>query len=320
MIRYPDLTAVPTVHPAQALRVPPLVARWLVVAAVIAVLVLVLIEHRVPDAGLWLLLALSTTAGFAHGALDIDILLQRFRPLPYAIGVALLYAAVVVLVAWALHAQPQVTLWLLLLLSSWHFGEDFGRWPGISVLDGWLTRVVVGGASVMLPLVVSPDAMGRLVAEVWPDGAALTGWVWLTRGWLLLLVVWLVRCGLRNARLLRGAWAELAGALLLNVVFSPVMAFAIYFGMYHAPLHIWRVWGSRPAAPGPARQTGWAIVFAITLGLGAALWWALGRSSPPSFEPAFALRWLVLALTALTVPHLVLISLHAGVLATRRSS
>ncbi len=291
--------------------------RLLIVAGALALLAAAGLDRLAPGASLWALLGLSATAGFAHGALDIELLLQRFRPVSSAMRLAALYLLVVVLLAWALSSAPHAALWLLLLMSAWHFGEDYGRWDGSSAAAGLLTRLVVGGAPVMLPLLFSTDAMAGLLREVWPGGAG-EFWLRLSQAWLVLLLGWMVLCGLRLRKLMRHAWYELAGVAALNLVFSPLMAFAIYFGLYHAPAHIWRVWTMRPAA-GAARafsRLGWGVIFAMTLILGAALWWAMGRAAVAPAEWSFALRWLVLALTALTLPHLVLVSLCARALSS----
>jgi beta-carotene 15,15'-dioxygenase len=272
-------------------------------------------DRLAPGASLWILLGLSVTTGFAHGALDIELLLQRFRPVSSAMRLAALYLLVVVLLAWALSSAPHAALWLLLLMSIWHFGEDYGRWEGADAGSSLLTRLVVGGAPVMMPLLFSTDAMSGLLREVWSSTAAGL-WFRFSQGWLLLLLAWMVLCGLRHRNLMRQAWYELAGVALLNLVFSPLLAFAIYFGVYHAPVHIWRVWVNRAAA-GPAQafsRMGWAVIFVMTLVLGAALWWALGHTAVAPADWSFALRWLVLALTALTLPHLVLVSLCARAL------
>jgi beta-carotene 15,15'-dioxygenase len=294
----------------------------LVVAGALAALVIACLDKWSAGAGMWMLLGLSITTGFAHGALDMELLLQRFSPLSSAMRLACLYLAAVVFSAWALSGAPQTALWLLLLMSVWHFGEDFGRWAGASTATGVLTRLVVGGAPVMMPFLFSAHAMNALLAEVW-SGELARFWLLLAQVWLVLLLLWMAVCGLRLRKPMRHAWFELAGVAALNLILSPMMAFALYFGAYHAPVHIRRVWTKRPAA-GPARafsRMNWSVIFAGTLALGAALWWAMGRTETvASTDLSFALRWLVLALTALTVPHLVLVSLCARALSSPAES
>ncbi len=273
------------------------------------------LDRKLPGAGLWLLLGLSLTAGFAHGALDIELLLRRFQPLSSAARLSALYLAVVMLLAWVLSGQPEVALFLLLMMSAWHFGEDYERWSGVSRLTGLLTRLTVGGAPVMVPLIFSPISMIALLDQMDVDAAAAAWWL-LSQAWLVLLACWVVVGGLRHARVMRHAWIELAAVVALNLAFSPLMAFALYFGAYHAPLHIWRVLLNRPqadAAPVFGRS-GWIAIFIATLILAAMLWWSMGGHSALLADWGFSLRWLVLALTALTLPHLVLVSLCAQAL------
>jgi beta-carotene 15,15'-dioxygenase len=263
-----------------------------------------------------MLLGLSVTAGFAHGALDLDLLLQRFRPFRSAMWLAGLYFVVVVATAWLLSDHIQIALLVLLAMSIWHFGEDYGRWNGVSAARGLLTRLVVGGAPVMAPVLLAEFAMSDLASAMnMADAGA--AWLLFSKAWLALLAAWMGSVGVRHAHLMRHAWFELAGVLALNLLFSPLMAFALYFGAYHAPLHIWRVWRSRPVASDVQTfsRTGWAAIFVLTLALTAALWFFMNSQRvEPVGDWMPALRWLVLALTALTVPHLVLVSLCAPAL------
>ena len=102
-----------------------------------------------------------------------------------------------------------------------------------------------------------------------------------------------------------------------NLIFSPLMAFALYFGFYHSPVHIWRVWRTRPlqvTASGNASASGLinvAATFVVTLALGVALVVMLDLNTSVFSIEAVGLRWLIVALAALTLPHLILITLCA---------
>ena len=120
-------------------------------------------------------------------------------------------------------------------------------------------------------------------------------------------------CGVPRHAAAQHAWYELVGAFMLNLAFSPLMAFALYFGFYHAPVHIWRVWRSRPRGKlvSSFGLLHFAATLLITLILGAALFSVLEKSASMFSMEAAGLRWLVVALAALTLPHLVLVSLCA---------
>lgn len=284
--------------------------RWLGGVAVLAA-ALGVIDQTVPQAGLWALLAVSLSSGLAHGALDAQLLWQRAGGLKVAIVWALAYLLAVLGLGWLLVSVPSAALAALLLMSAWHFGEPYGRWNGLHPGGQMLTRAVVGGAPVMLPVWLSPQGMTDLQLPM----NAMTVWRWLAMAWLLLAALWLLAVGLRSGRAARYVWAEFLGAALPNLLLSPLMAFAVYFGIYHAPVHIWRVWRIRPRddktlAWGLAAVT---LISVFTVVLGAVLWRYTGLLV--SVSPlAPVLNWLIIGLAALTLPHLVLISLCSSLL------
>ena len=278
-------------------------------------------DKTIPQAGLWALLLLSTSVGFIHGALDAVLLPQRFASRTQAALMFVGYLLSVLLLGWLLGGAVSLALWVLLLMSAWHFGEAYGRWNGLSAWQSGLTRVVVGGASVMLPVLLAPEQLTSVLTRVLPD-SGYQGWQILAWAWLGLFAVWLVLCGVRQASVLRYAWFELLGGVLLYAVFSPLMAFALYFGVYHAPVHIWRVWraSANAALVGPAKITAGgafaaaALTTILTWLLGAGLWWFIAPDAFAAPDGSAALRWLIVAFAALTAPHLVLISLCAAFL------
>lgn len=286
---------------------------------------LVLMDQNFQHAGLWLLMVFSVTVGFGHGALDAHLLLRRFPSRLQALALAAAYLLLVVVLGWALSHAVSIALWLLLGLSAWHFGEAYGRWDDLHHAARTLTRLVVGGAPVMLPMWLSPEAMADLLGAAWQGNEAQV-WQWLAGLWLALFTGWVMWCGISAVRAARYAWYELAGAAALNLIFSPLMAFALYFGLYHSPVHIWRVWRTRPlqaAASGKAIASIFvnvAATFIVTLALGVALLVMLDFNTAVFSIEAVGLRWLIVALAALTLPHLILISLCAKQLSAPASS
>ena len=88
---------------------------------------LLLLDQNAPHAGLWLLMTVSVTVGFAHGALDAHLLLRRFPSRQQALALAAAYLLVVVFLGWALSHAVAGALWLLLGLSVWHL--ESWAWP-----------------------------------------------------------------------------------------------------------------------------------------------------------------------------------------------
>lgn len=285
------------------------VAALLVLAAALAFW----LDQTLPTAAVWVLLVLSSSIGFAHGALDAALVLKRFRS--SAAALLLAYLVLVFLLGWLLSHSPGLALWLLLLLSAWHFGEPYARWQGLSAHAALLTRLVVGGAPVMLPVWLGGDRFFQILQSV-VSAQAVSGWQAMAAVWLGLLLLWVLLCGLRQPASTRFAWCEILATALLYGVFSPVMAFALYFGVYHAPVHVWRVWRAmtQPALAADTllkpQTAGWAVTVALlaTWLLSALLAWQLGWQRVGVVNTGLLLQWLIVALTALTVPHLVLIS------------
>lgn len=275
------------------------------------------IDQTWPMAGVGVLLGLSLSTGLVHGALDAQLLLQRFTSQSRALAVAGAYLVAVLAVGATLSDRPVMALFALLALSAWHFGESYGRWPSDHPWFQTLTRVVVGGAPVLLFPWLVPNA-GAVHLLPWLPLGALQAWRGLGVLWLALFVCWAGGCGPPAWRSYRYAWIELAGIGALHLSLSPLMAFALYFGAYHAPVHIWRVWRSGRSKVTQRRGSVglWACiaVLALTVLLGALLWNLRNGLAVQPFAAAESVRWLVVSLAALTLPHLVLISACARIL------
>ncbi len=304
---------------------PPIFLKTAVLALPLIAL-LVWADQTVPQAGVWALLLLSVSVGFVHGALDVVLLPQRFVSLRLAALMFVAYLLLVLLLGWLLGAAISLALWVLLLMSAWHFGEPYGRWDGLVPWKSGLTRAVVGGASVMLPVLLAPDQLAMLLRDVVP-AAGMRGWHVMAWLWLGLLAAWLLAGGMRYPRTLRYAWFELIGCLALYMLFSPLMAFALYFGVYHAPVHIWRVWRAWLASSNSGSHLSTRVVVSavgmttvLTWLLGAGLWWFLTPGFVADMNLSAALQWLIVAFAALTAPHLVLISLCAAFLTRPNTS
>ena len=276
------------------------------------------VDRTLPVAGVWTLLGFSLSTGFVHGALDAQLLLQRFASRSRALVMAGLYLLAVLAVGATLSLNPGAALFALIAMSAWHFGEGYGRWAPTRPVLQILTRVVVGGAPVLLfPWTVPEGTSSPLLP--WLSVGALQAWRGVGLLWLALFFIWFALFGLPQPRAHRYAWAELVGVGLLNLSLSPPMAFALYFGAYHAPVHIWRVWRSgldrRSATlPGPALWWAIAAVAALTILLGTMLWKSLHEPTAQPAGFADSVRWLIVALAALTLPHLVLIGTCARML------
>jgi beta-carotene 15,15'-dioxygenase len=285
--------------------------------------VVVVLDHLQPRAGLVMLLVLVGSVGTAHGVLDALLMarhLQQARTRRWAGG---LYLLATVLGAVLLQPHPGLALLLLLGLSIWHFGERFGRPAGASAWRRGIDRLVRGGAPVLMPALLARSALEPLVGAAAAGDAAVTALVWacwssLAFAWLCLVCGWLswVSLNPRDAVGLRQTAIELGALAALNLLVSPLMAFALYFGIYHAGGHIVRVLAESPA--GTLRRL-WQdprllATLALTLLLGALLAVAIHTQTATFPVPDIALRGLILALAAISIPHVLLISWWARLL------
>ena len=304
-------------NPSRPLKSP--VAWSLALAAAIAI---VWLDRASAAAGPIVLLLLSGTIGVFHGALDGSILLRQFQPVARALGWGLAYLLVVVLLGVGLLPYPELTLLLLLALSVWHFGEIYERplpalrWAALA------TRLVAGGAPVMVPALISANQLSSL-SPAWTSPHQpwlMQAWTVMAWVWLALLAGYTLWCVVAHVRVPRWLLGELVLVVTLNLLLTPAMAFAIYFGLYHALGHVWRVLRAVTSLDAAAFRTVTAILV-LTVALAAGLLGLMLSSvqiklaaAPDSYLPLLV-HWLIVGLTALTVPHLVLISHCAPMLA-----
>ncbi len=306
----------------------------------LAMLALRTLEAQWPPLALWAFVLLSLTLGFGHGALDAVLLLGQFAPRSKALAVSAAYLLCVLLAGWALSWSVPWALLLLVLMSVWHFGERHSY--------ALRARLCVGGASVMWPMLVAQGAMAELLQST-PGAGFGTAWnIWhmLAYGWLVLVCAcalgWAVKWFLNQKKLAdrgdgqsenhnqnsttdrhpQALWAaiEIAALLCAYLMLSPLLAFALYFGVYHCIAHVARV---RRALLAHSRLSivRYTVAFAAsvlaTAALLALLWWFLpgmhwlGGASQPEANAGQVLQWLVVSLAAVTLPHLLLVSYSA---------
>lgn len=183
--------------------------------------------------------------GIPHGAVDNLTLpgpIARMRRLQ----LTAVYLAVAVAAALAIYAWPGPAFVGVIAMTVWHFGtgdvEATRELRGLPpVRGGWRIgyALALGSAPVLLPL-TSPAAVSTLVA-IEPRLAMVMNEpvIALTRLGVLLLVIgtllWLIHHGD-----VRGA-IELMSLAVLGYVASPLLAFAVYFGFWHALRHTARL-------------------------------------------------------------------------------
>jgi len=258
-------------------------------------------------------------AGVPHGAVD-HLMASRLTGGRPIVLVAAAYAGLAA-AAWGLMtwAGP-VALMSVVALSALHFG--LGELEVTRELTGWRPRaipaaaiVVAGCGALLLPLARSGDQIKTVAAAVSPEVAVLIGAAWVQVGlvaaWVLAAVVAVtsaLRAGHRTVAL------DVALIGLLGALAPPLVAFALWFGGWHALRHCARMLTVEPGcaelvAAGRrlaavrrfAGLAAWPSIAALTVvaGLG---WFTVVAPDPTTFV-AEVLRLLL----ALTVPHMVVV-------------
>jgi beta-carotene 15,15'-dioxygenase len=295
-----------------------------ILSALVAIYAL---EQAWPTLGWWVFVVLTLSLGMGHGALDAVLLLAQFVPKSKALLFSAGYLLLVLLTGWVLSWSLGLALLALIAMSLWHFGELQGD---------VVSRIAVGGASVMAPMVVAPTQMAALVQPLLAGDqfAAWLAWRWLAIAWVILVSVWLTYWLVRYASQMqtqkqvktqahidwRLSWQhpqvraalEIACVVGLYVIFSPLLAFALYFGVWHSVNHIAKVQQAMArhyavsARHYAAAVMGSMVLTLVFLGM---LWLFLRSTSLLAQDHSVTvLQWLIVALAALTLPHLLLVS------------
>lgn len=290
------------------------------------------LDHSVAQAGLWFFIGLALTTGFFHGALDIVLMQREFVRGHQLARAVILYAGSAMLLATVCAHSGWLLVLVLLLMSVWHFGEPYGRWEnGTWNRLAWIQRAIAGGAPVMLPALLSTRALQAVLPMAVDADATWAFAIWQTLAWL-----WVGMCGLSLAVLRQRLFSkplfkEVAFVIVINLLLSPLMAFSIYFGVFHATAHIIRVVGKHRQGAVLDQKNETYYVLAKPVGLAITitslatvilllvLIWYVSGIPISAGEHHSLLHDILVGLTAVTLPHLVLVSRNAPWL-TKQSS
>ncbi len=256
----------------------------------------------------WVALA-SVAVGVPHGAVDHLALMRPIRHRWLAVGLYLVSAAAAAAVILLL---PGPAFGAVVAMSAWHFGS--GDVESLADLGGdvrdtraWsaLHAVAAGAVPLVLPLTGSATADTlRLIQPRLPhlDGLA-SGSLRLVTVLLALVVV----ARLLTMRRLRPA-TELLVLVALGLLVTPLLAFAVYFALWHALRHTARLAQDDSGALDARsllRIAGAGLPALVLTGtiVAAALIVAGGLGEPGPW------LWVTLALVwGLTVPHTAVVS------------
>lgn len=290
------------------------VSRYLIAAGILLSIPLATFFENAIE--LQVVLALIALAvGIPHGAVDHIVTVPKFEPVRMALFLAG-YLAVVGVVIFGILSQNLLGFQLIVILSAIHFGvgdasfiAESDERAGRKGFPRYSYAFAAGFMPVMIPL-TSP-LTSQALQEVNP---VLIGWA----GELTDLVYWFF-VGFGTFAILRlilarrfDAAIDLGLLLGLSLIAPPLVAFAFYFGFWHAFRHTGRLTlelasSQQAFAQGNSLLAFWRAVAAglpaLVLVLGFTIWLGVTQG----FDLSQQLLWLLLVVIwALTVPHMAL--------------
>lgn len=267
-----------------------------------------------PQAPNWLLpiAIIALAVGVPHGAVD-HLTFRRALTVRQLIALGVGYILIAGLGAAAIIVAPVPAFVVVLAATVWHFGT--GDVEATSALQGTppergVARVVLalalGSAPVLLPL-TSPASAATLALIEPQLGQLVTPLTIVVVRTAVFIVIGIALAIVIKQHRFRAA-VELVALTALGCLASPLLAFAVYFGLWHALRHTARL----------AQHT-YGYVSAETIGLTfrrgipslivfiAAVGVLAFRSS--ALESSGAWLWFGLAIVwGLTIPHMMLVA------------
>ena len=291
-------------------------SRIAVVGAIITFGIFDLISFELPLSGQIVIAVIALLIGIPHGASDHLITIPRESRVRF-ITFIIFYILLAVAAGFAIATWNQIGFQLILIISALHFGFGDGAFKsewndsrGITK-DGFLKvcayALPAGFLPVILPLTDSRalSALNRINPEIanWSGSINQT-----LRNCTLVLAL----IGLLLLLITKNFHASLDLLLLaiLSLLAPPLIAFAVYFGCWHAVRHTARLVPKLPKALVFARsiQPLKAFISAVIPGLYAVFGTILLAVGLMLFRPDYfdtGLLWTILVIIwALTIPHM----------------
>ena len=270
-----------------------------------------------PDELGWqIVLALvALTVGIPHGAVDHIVTVPKFRTIKMALFL-LGYLAVTGLVIWFILSANLLGFQLVVLMSAIHFGigdasfiSEIGQRSGGGDFPRHWYAFAAGFTPVVIPLVSNQSA-----AALDAVNPAITNWAFGLSP-ILFVLFFAINVAVTVLMLLKKRNQEALDLVLLlaiSLIAPPLVAFAFYFGLWHALRHTGRLTLELPASLRAHEQSKSGLAFwqavvagvpALVLVLGFTI--CLGLSTGFDLPTEF-LWYLLVVIWALTVPHMAL--------------
>ena len=193
------------------------------------------------------LAVIALIIGIPHGALDHLVTLPKDKPAKMALFV-IIYVLIAVAAVWAILRWNVLGFQLVVIMSAAHFGigdaafiaesERLNNGVSKSLTDRLIYALPAGLLPVFVPL--TSDLTNSALAEVNPQ---LINWAGSNSNLIHLLVLLIAASSLFILVLKRDDKSAMDLALLaaLSILTPPLVAFAIYFGLWHALRHTARL-------------------------------------------------------------------------------
>ncbi len=260
------------------------------------------------------LAVIALIIGIPHGALDHLVTLPKNKPAKMALFVVI-YVLIAVAAVWAILRWNVLGFQLVVIMSAVHFGigdaafiaesERLNNRASKSLIDRLIYALPAGLLPVFVPL--SSDLTNSALAEVNPK---LINWAGSSTNFIHLLVLLIAASSLFVLVLKRDDKSAIDLALLaaLSMLTPPLVAFAIYFGLWHALRHTARLTLnlSKSEIAYQSNEPKRAFINAVLPGIPALIGTFIVAAILAAANPDNSrLLWSILVVIwALTVPHM----------------
>ncbi len=262
-----------------------------------------------------LLALLALAVGIPHGAVDHLVTVPKMASLRM-VAFLTVYLAAVGFAIWFILSANLLGFQLVVLMSAIHFG--IGDAAFISEIDSRKQRssfpkipyaLAAGFTPVLIPLVNQQSA--EALAAVNP---ALIGWAGALESYLYFGMISIAVVAILWMLLVKRVDAAIDISLLLaiSLVTPPLVAFAFYFGFWHALRHTGRLSLELPAslkahASNLTSKAFWSSVNAGVPALAFVIAFTIGLALTIGLNLSTEFLWILLVVIwALTVPHMAL--------------
>jgi Brp/Blh family beta-carotene 15,15'-monooxygenase len=260
------------------------------------------------------LAVIALIIGIPHGALDHLVTLPKDKPAKMALFV-IIYVLIAVAAVWAILRWNVLGFQLVVIMSAAHFGigdaafiaesERLNNGVSKSLTDRLIYALPAGLLPVFVPL--TSDLTNSALAEVNPQ---LINWAGSNSNLIHLLVLLIAASSLFILVLKRDDKSAMDLALLaaLSILTPPLVAFAIYFGLWHALRHTARLTLnlSKSEIAYQNNEPKRAFINAVLPGIPALIGTFIVAAALAATNPDNSrLLWSILVVIwALTVPHM----------------